>query len=246
MAHGHAHRLQPAAGYTKMPAAALPSLDMNFVSSQFPLWLLSLSWIAAVLLLIRAALRVPWFALSQSAITGWLGCTIAALTLWQMKASIQPGLSFHLIGATALTLIAGRDRALLGLAAALAIDTGFGHAGWGAFGLSWLITAALPCTLTQGLLGMAQRRLPLNYFIYIFLNAFAAAALSMWAVGLLTCGLLAAVGAYPLEFLLSEQLPYYFLMGWPEAFTTGSNMALLVIYRPQWVASFDDEKYLAD
>ncbi|MBM3115440.1 energy-coupling factor ABC transporter permease [Jeongeupia naejangsanensis] len=219
---------------------------MNLVSSQFPLWLLALSWFAATLLLIRAALRVPWFALSQSALTGWLGATVVALLFWQMKANIQPGLSFHLIGATALTLIAGRDRALLGLAAALAIDTGFGHAEWGAFGLSWLIIAALPCLLTQALLRQAQTRLPLNYFIYIFLNAFGAAALSMWLVGLLTCSLLAIFGPYALDFLLEEQLPYYFLMGWPEAFTTGTNLALLVIYRPQWVATFDDAKYLAD
>ncbi len=33
-------------------------------------------------------------------------------------------------------------------------------------------------------------------------------------------------------------------MAWAESFTTGMIMPVLVIYRPEWVATFDDKRYL--
>ncbi|WP_035056860.1 energy-coupling factor ABC transporter permease [Andreprevotia chitinilytica] len=216
---------------------------MNLNAAPFSLILLILCWVIAVAQLLYAGWRVPWATLKQEELTSWFGATIVILAGWQLKASIQPGLAYHLLGATALTLIAGRGRALLSMAAILAFDTAYDHAEWPAFGLSWLI-CTLPVWITDALLRFARKRLPANYFVYIFVNAFAAGALGMWLVGIITCALLAASGTYSFDFLLEEQLPYYFLMGWPEAFTTGINLTLLVIYRPQWVATFDDNFYL--
>ncbi|MCX7206900.1 MAG: energy-coupling factor ABC transporter permease [Proteobacteria bacterium] len=217
---------------------------MNLIAAPFANWLLLSSALLSGLLILHAAVRIPWFALTQDRLTGWFGASVFILGFWQMKASILPGLSFHLLGASALTMIAGRDKALLGLAAVLAADTAYGHADWGSFGLAWLIVAFIPVTLTQYLFTWAQRALPANYFVYIFVNCFVASLLTMWSVGLLTCGLLAASHAYPLDFLIEEQLPYYFLMGWPEGFTCGIYMTLLVIWRPQWVSTFNDAFYL--
>ncbi|WP_255990285.1 energy-coupling factor ABC transporter permease [Chitinolyticbacter albus] len=218
---------------------------MNLVASHFPLPWLVLGWLLATICILRAAWRIPWFALKQSRLTAWFGGTVIVLLLWQLKAEVHPGLAFHLLGATALTLIAGANPARLGLAVALAADALQGHGDWAGLGLSWLLVAGLPSTLTAALLAWAQRRLPPNYFVYVFVNAFAAAALSMWLVGLASCALLALAGAYPAEFLFGENLPYYFLMGWPEAFITGIHLTLLVVYRPEWVATFDDAFYLA-
>ncbi|MEJ2793535.1 energy-coupling factor ABC transporter permease [Iodobacter sp. LRB] len=217
---------------------------MNLHAGPFANWLLLTSFLISGGLILHAALRIPWFALTQERLTGWFGASVFVLCFWQMKASIQPGLSFHLLGASALTMIAGRDKALLGLAAVLVADTAYGHSAWASMGLSWLIIAFLPVTLTHALFTWAQRALPANYFIYIFVNCFAASMLSMWCTGLFTCGLLAASGAYPVDFLIEEQLPYYFLMGWPEGFTSGVYLSLLVIWRPQWVSTFNDAFYL--
>ncbi|GAA5786841.1 hypothetical protein GCM10007860_22860 [Chitiniphilus shinanonensis] len=217
---------------------------MNLIAEHFPdSWLLA-GWLLTLWCLLHAARRVPWLTLRQSELTAWFGATVVVLVLWQFKAQLQPGIAFHLVGATALTLIAGPERARLGLAVALAADAAQGDGQWASLGLSWLVIAGLPTTLTAALLRLAQRRLPANYFVYIFLNCFAAGALSMWAVGLAGCALLALAGAYPAAFLFEEQFPYYFLMGWPEAFLTGIHLTLLVVYRPQWVRTFDDRFYL--
>ncbi|WP_293935695.1 energy-coupling factor ABC transporter permease [Iodobacter sp.] len=217
---------------------------MNLIAAPFAHWLLLIALLISGGLILHAATRIAWFALSQEQLTGWFGASVVVLGFWQMKASIQPGLSFHLLGASALAMIAGRDKALLGLAAVLAADTAYGHGEWASFGLSYLIIAFIPVTLAHALLTWAQRALPANYFIYIFVNCFAASALSMWSVGLLTCGFLAASGAYPLDFLLEEQLPYYFLLGWPEGFSSGIYLTLLVVWRPEWVSTFNDAFYL--
>jgi uncharacterized membrane protein len=33
-------------------------------------------------------------------------------------------------------------------------------------------------------------------------------------------------------------------MSWAEAFTSGALITVLVVYRPQWVTTFDDRRYL--
>ncbi|UXY13925.1 energy-coupling factor ABC transporter permease [Chitiniphilus purpureus] len=217
---------------------------MNLISAHFSTPWLVTGWLLAGWCLWRAARQVPWLRLAQAELTSWFGATVIILLLWQLKAQVQPGLAFHLLGATALTLVAGPDRARLGMAAVLVGDALQEPGHWGSLGLSWLLSAGLPTLLTSQLLLLARRHLPANYFVYLFCNGFAAAALSMWSMGLAGCVLLALAGAYPPDLLFEEHYPYYFLMGWPEAFTTGLHLTLLVVYRPQWVATFDDAFYL--
>jgi uncharacterized membrane protein len=100
--------------------------------------------------------------------------------------------------------------------------------------------------LTWWALRQTQRRLPANYFVYLFLNVFLAGGLSMAAVGLASVVLLGVDGAYSWDSLLGESLPYYLLLAWSEAFLSGLMMAVLIVYRPRWVATFDDSRYLKE
>ncbi|HEY9100707.1 energy-coupling factor ABC transporter permease [Chitinimonas sp.] len=188
--------------------------------------------------------RVPWRRLSQPQLTGWLGASTLIAVLWQFAASIKPGLSFHLLGASALTLIAGRDKALLGMAAVVLASCANGSGDWLAAGWSWLLGGVPPVLLAATLLPLSRRHLPPNYFSYFFANAFFGAALSFCAAALSLLLFHLLSGSYTLAYLLAEALPYYLLFSWSEAFTTGMVMAVLVIYRPQWVESFDDSAYL--
>ena len=51
-------------------------------------------------------------------------------------------------------------------------------------------------------------------------------------------------GAYSFEYLLDEYLPYFILLGFSEAWLSGMVITLFVIYRPEWVMTFDDSRYL--
>ena len=219
---------------------------MNLISSSTPdLWLW-LSWLGALALGGLLLRRAHWRMLADKAnLNIFLGATVAVLGLWLIKAGIKPGLNFHLIGATALTLMFRPLFALLALAlVTLAITLWNGD--YVAFAQNWLMMGALPVGLSWVIYRLVERKLPNHLFIYIFLNAFFGAAIVIMALGAAATGFLAATGAYPLAYLLEEYLPYFLLIAWGEAFATGMMVTMMVVWRPEWVATFDDRRYLKD
>lgn len=217
---------------------------MDLPAVLFPLWLLWTAAALAGLVLGFAATRVRWRQLDAAACNAWMGAVVLLLGLWLMKGGLKPGLSFHMLGATVLTLLMGPWLALLAMALLLLALVAGGHGDLLALGLNWLLAAALPVALSSLLLQLARRHLPAQLFVYVFLNAFVAGGLSLFlsgAAGMLALGL---SGGYAADYLLEEALPFYFLLSWSEAFISGLVMAILIVYRPQWVASFDDAAYL--
>jgi len=90
------------------------------------------------------------------------------------------------------------------------------------------------------------RLLPRHFFVYIFINGFFGSALTVFGVGLAATLMLVIAGAYEWDYLATEYLPYFLLLGFSEAWLSGMLITLFVIYRPNWVATFDDSSYLAN
>jgi len=219
---------------------------MNLVAANIPShWLWAL-WLLATVLGLLIARRAGWRMLGDSAnLNIFLAATVCVLGLWLIKTGIKPGLNFHLIGATALTLMFRPLFALFSLAlltAAISIWQGE----YAAFAANWLIMGVVPAGVSWAIYKLADSKLPNHLFIYIFINAFFGAALAAIAVGLAATGFVALAGAYPLDYLLEEYLPYFFLIAFSEAFITGMLITMMVIYKPEWVATFDDKRYLLD
>lgn len=218
---------------------------MNLRAEGFPTELMLLGNLLALGLLVWRARKVAWLSLSQAQLTGWLGASTLIAVIWQLKTGIQPGLSFHLLGASVLTLVCGRDKALVGMAGVVLANCANGSADWLAAGWSWLLGPLVGILLADRLLRLSEQRLPANYFAFFFANGFFGAALSFIAAALCLLGFHALAGRYAPGYLLEEVLPYYLLFAWSEAFSSGLIMAMLIIYRPQWVESFDDRRYLS-
>lgn len=217
---------------------------MHLLSAHIPTpWLLA-CWLAALGLAGLVARRASWsMLLDRANLNVFLGATVAVLGLWLIKAGIKPGLNFHLLGATALTLMFRPLFALLALGlVTAAISLWQGE--YAAFAANWLMMGALPVGLSWAIYRLVDGRLPNHLFIYIFLNAFFGSAIAIMMVGLVSTGFIALAGAYPLDYLLEEYLPYYLLIAWGEAFATGMLVTLMVVWRPEWVATFDDRRYL--
>lgn len=219
---------------------------MNLVSANIPVaWLWGL-WSLAAFLGILIARRAGWNMLRDGAnLNVFLAATVAVLGLWLIKTGIKPGLNFHLLGATALTLMFRPLFALLAIALTTAAIT-LWQGEYAAFAANWLIMGAIPVGVSWALFRFIDRKLPNHLFIYVFLNGFFGGALAVMAVGLASTGFAALAGAYPLGYLLDEYLPYYLLMAWSEAFATGMLITVMVVYKPEWVATFDDHRYLLD
>jgi uncharacterized membrane protein len=204
-----------------------------------------LGWGLFVPCFVLVAWRAPWRRLAHpTPLNAWLGTIVCLMLLWQIAAGIQPGLNFHFLGATLFTLMAGPRLALVGLTIVLAAVTAWNGGGWQSFGLNGITMAAVPVALTYALYRLIETRLPNNFFVYVFGAAFAGAAVTVGAVGLATTSLLAGAGTYPSGPLFELYLPYYLLLAWSEALFTGMTMTLFVVYKPEWVTTFDDSRYL--
>lgn len=218
---------------------------MNFPDQFLPPGIAWSAALIAVLTLILAVRRAPWQRLSDGDLLHvWLGTCVGLMLLWSIKAGIKPGLDLHLLGATLFTLMFGPWLALVGLAVVLAGITLAGHAGWESFGANLLVMAMVPVLFAHLVYSLADRRLPNHLFIYIFVDAFACAGAAIVLSGLAATLLLSLSGVYAASYLGSYYLPYYILMAWSEALLTGMAVALMTAFRPAWLSTFDDTRYL--
>lgn len=220
---------------------------MNFPAHLFPAAWSYAAFVPVAVALVWALRTAPWGRLATGPqLHVWPAAVVALGMLWSMRAGIEPGLDVHVLGAMVMVLAFGPQLALIGLALVLAAVTYNGAAEWGAYGLNALVMAVVPVTLARLIFRQVERWLPNHFFVYVFVTAFFGAAATLVAAGLSATVLLFAAGAYSAEHLLSNYLPYIALFSFSEAWLSGMTVTLLVVYRPTWVSTFDDARYLLD
>jgi len=228
------------------------NLDINWLiglhipSELLPQGLLWASNILFVLCLLLATRFAPWKALlsRQESQHVFLGAVVILLTLWGIKAGISPGLGFHHLGATLFTLMFGWSLAIVGLTVTMIASLLLQASDWTSLGINGLISIVIPIATSYAILKFSQKWLPDNFFIYIFICAFFGAGVAIAISRLSAITLLSLINAYPNEQLIEESLQYLPLFMFPEAFVTGMLITIFVVYRPDWITTFDDERYI--
>lgn len=218
---------------------------MNFPTTLFPpIW----HWVAVLLcgvLLFRIAIKAPWRRLAATTQRNLLfGLAIALALLWSMKAGVLPGLNLHLMGAMAATLALGPHLAVLSMTIALTALAANGGIEWSAWPINLVLMVLVPVGLASLIRRAIEASLPSHFFIFIFVMSFMGAAVVVILQGLVASAAMVLAQAYPFDFLASEYLPYFILLGFAEAWISGAVITLLVVYRPEWVWAFDDKRYL--
>lgn len=218
---------------------------MNKESLIFAEGWVTLGW-AGVLVLLWLFWRAGEFARLKDAarLNLFLGVAVALMVLWQIRTGVRPGLSFHLLGASVATLMFGFWRGWLAASLAAVAMALAGKAGLPALGLEILIFCALPAAITHSLYKLVGHKLPNHFFIYVLVNGFFGAALAVAAVALASTLVMVLAGLYQADYLLEHYTPYFLLLSWSEAFTTGMVVTLLAVYRPEWLETFEDSRYI--
>lgn len=196
--------------------------------------------VLAVAVLGWAVRRLPWHKVHGDAEAQRIfGIFIAVvICLRVLNTQSVMGINLHFLGASIAALMFGARFALVALAAVSAAWAVLGRV-WLGWGWDFLANDALPVAVSMAFGGLLNRTLPPHLFIYIIGNAFFAAFLAMLASVLAKGAMTHALGG--------EAMPYFIAaipMSFGEAFFTGGTMALVVAYRPQWCATFDDARYL--
>jgi len=217
-----------------IPAALIPSSV---------LWLLNALFLS---ILLYAASKTPFkkFLENVSGQHVYFGAMVLLFLLWGVKAGISPGLGFHHLGATLFTLMFGWPLAIFGLSIIMLASVLLPHNELISLGANGVLSIIIPVMVSYGVLRLSQRFLPDNFFIYIFIAAFFGAGIAVAASRLASIVLLTLIDAYPLAKLIEESLLYTPMFMFPEMFITGMLISIFVVYRPDWVVTFDDERYI--
>ena len=179
----------------------------------------------------------------------YFGAMVMLLILWGLKAGVSPGLGFHHLGATLFTLMFGWPLAVFGLATIMLVSILLQHSeliapGLIGFGVNGCLSIVIPVVTSYAILKLSQKYLPDNFFIYIFVVAFFGAGIAVAISRISSIVLLSLVNAYPEAKLIEESLLYTPLFMFPEMFITGMLISVFVVYKPDWVITFDDERYI--
>ena len=193
----------------------------------------------------RALRTAPWWQLYQPGRLPLFAMGVTGLAvLWSLNAGVSPGLSLHYLAVTTVTLMFGWQFALLAVAFALLPVALFTGQDWASLPLAALLSGVLPVLVSYGVLRLVERTLPPHPFIYIYLCAFAGAALAILASMLAVGGLIYALEVYPASKITSEYLVYLPLLVLPEAILNGIMVTAMVMLKPQWLCTWSDERYL--
>lgn len=196
--------------------------------------LLWLFWRSGELMRLKDASRLNLF----------LAVSVALMVMWQIRTGIRPGLSFHLLGASIATLMFGFWRGWLAASFAAVATALAGKASLISLGTEILVFCAVPAAFTHHLYRLVDRKLPNHFFIYVLVNGFFGTAAGIGLTALVATLVMALSGSYELDYLLEHYTPYFFLLAWSEAFTTGMMATLMAVYKPEWLETFDDARYI--
>lgn len=218
---------------------------MNFADGLFPDAIYRVAHTLFILLMGFTIYTAPWKRMGKNEqLHVFLGSCVALLIVWSLKAGIHPGLNFHLLGGTLFMLMFGWQFAFIGIAMVTVGVTLNGQADWQSYTLNVLLMAALPVLLSYGLLRFAVHRLPHHFFIYTIFNGFFTGGLTMLATIMTSSLLLACCGPYTFEWIAEHYLPFTPLIMFGEGFFTGMIATSMALFRPEWISTYDDRRYI--
>ena len=196
--------------------------------------------VVIVALAVALALR-PWRQLRGAPIWHpWLACLVLLPWVWAAQRVMPGGVAVQLSGACLMVLMLGWPLAVLSLVPIAALGAWLGGIAWpqALDHLAWNGIVAATLAL---LIGLATRRwLPHHPFVFILGRGFIVTALAMMGAGTMA----AFVSPLPDSTELGSVLLGHWLMAWGEAFSTGMLVAIFVAFRPQWLATWSDARYL--
>ena len=200
--------------------------------------------VAAVMVLAALWLR-PWRMLGGALLSPFLAGLVLLPWFWMLpqmlpRSLVAGGISVQLSGACLMTLLLGWPLAVVLLSGVAAVVWLVGSLEPEVWLSQWVWIGLVPATLTLALGAVLRRWLPAQVFVYILGRGFLGTALCIFLAGVLYELLYHLVGGVGVE----QALVARWLMAWGDAFLTGMLVAIFVAFKPEWLATWSDQRYL--
>ncbi|HUL67334.1 MAG TPA: energy-coupling factor ABC transporter permease [Burkholderiaceae bacterium] len=217
---------------------------MSLLHAAVPSTLAFLGWMVTLTAAAQSAWTLRHRFLPTPALQhGWLAGVATVALLWAMHVRSPTGLDFGLLGSALFALVFGRERAMLGLLAAVALYTLMDGGEWRNVGINGVVFAIAPAWLTIALQRQLETRLPKNLFVFIIGNGLFVTLVATAGTTLLMLGLSLAEAPSPHR-LLGDHLAYSLLLAWGEALVSGMLFSALVVFAPGAVLTYRQDLYL--
>jgi uncharacterized membrane protein len=160
---------------------------------------------------------------------------------WTFRTTLVGGPPLHWLVAPLALFVLGPRWAAVAVLGGAAFAAATGAMPWAALPLAVVLDGWLPIAVAWGWLMLVERRLPPNLFVYLFVAVFAGTLLATIAGGTaerVLHGLgsnRGAAGQWWIALLILAD---------GEAVVTGFVVTGLAVYRPEWLQTFDADRYL--
>ncbi len=171
---------------------------MSIAASLTPLWIAAVLWIVLLATCGLAMRYADWRAMRLEPTRYHLlfGGILFCLVLWLLSVRVIEGLWIHFLGATTLTLILGWRFAIIAGSVAVLVYTVLIGESLAAVGPAWLLTIAIPVTVSRWLVHVLRRLKSHNLFIYMLGAGFGGGMLSVLATVIVAMPLLWLMGQH--------------------------------------------------
>lgn len=220
---------------------------MSFAQSVLAPWALLLTWLLSLGVIAWTLWRRPWQVLIDDAALQhrWLGATLAVMLMWQLRAQAVDWLTLHLVFTVLMTLVFKAPLALISNVLINIAMVVIGRNEWMLLGANVLVTGIVPAAVIGTVWRLVDRRLPDNLMVFLFACGFFGAALATLGGGLAAVVLIIVAGTDPEAIYLAHEYARFLPLLMPsEAFITGMLLSILLVYHPNWVATFNDHRYI--
>jgi uncharacterized membrane protein len=220
---------------------------MSFAQNVLAPWALILTSLLSLSVVVWALWGRPWQELIDDTALQhrWLGATLAVVLMWQLRAQAVDWLTLHLVFTVLMTLVFKAPLALISNVLINVAMVVIGRNEWMLLGPNVLVTGIIPAAVTGTVWRLVDRRLPDNLMLFLFACGFFGAALATLVAGLSAVLLITVAGTDPDAIYLAQEYARFLPLLMPsEAFITGMLLSILMVYHPDWVATFNDHRYI--
>lgn len=164
--------------------------------------------------------------------------------LWATQAGVKEGLQIHFLALTTLTMMYGWRMAFLISIPAMLVNHLLHNVSLLQLPTSLVLSALLPIVISYLVFLLSYHYLPRNIFVFIFVAGFFNGAITGSLHLLINSFYHLSVGHYDWETIQHNYFIFVPLLAFPEGLLNGMSLAVLTVFKPEWLRVFSDRDYI--